>query len=279
MADFFSTKHITKQLRSCVKQESRRLRLSGVRAKILLLCTSAPCELLCLRAFSWADITTIIKKLPCDSEEWENVIREASTDDSIHGIIIDGRFSTDAQKQKYCDMLPPHKDIMCSGASAIAAALTNAPNAHIPCMAQAIMELMRYCNINCTGKNIMLFGRGNTMRAIAFMLMNAGACVTISPTSQENTIFQSTHSDIIITKQDRPQSITAQYISENQIIIDLGKNTGKDSRPCGDVLLHDVEMFIKGIYIPEEDSFYELMDYILCSYVLKSAALYLKSDS
>ena len=64
VAEYYNTRYIAKDMREYVKAESRRIRLSGVRAKVTVLSTGTPGPLSCLKAFSWADITCVIKKVP-----------------------------------------------------------------------------------------------------------------------------------------------------------------------------------------------------------------------
>ena len=277
MAEYYNTRYIAKDMREYVKAESRRIRLSGVRAKVTVLSTGTPGPLSCLKAFSWADITCVIKKVRGDMQHWKNAVESAVNDENIHGIIITGNFKSDCERQTVCNMMTAEKDIMCSGALAVASALRCEKNAHIPAMAVAVMQMLRYNDIEYCGKRIMLFGSGNTVRMLGFMLMNAGACVSICASASKCAQKAAADADIIITKQDAPNTINFSFMKEGQIIVDLGKNTGANGKPTGDVVFRDAEKFVRGIYIDEDNSFSDLTDYILCDHILKNAAAALKA--
>lgn len=270
MAEYYSTRHIAQRQRAYVKAESRRIRLAGVRAKAVVFYKSDSAPMSYLRAFSWADITVLMIKLK-KAEDGYSVLQKHISDSSVHGIII----ADEGEEKMYAmrNMLPPEKDILCEGAGAVAAALCSVPGAYKPCFSDAVMRMMRYSAVEYSGKHIALFGVGNTVRALGFMLMNAGSHVSLCPTANAESRRIAERADIIITKLDMPNSINAAFMNEKQIIIDLGHNTAPNGKVSGDVVLRDAEKFVKAIFIGQENAFFELADYIAAEHVLRSAAI------
>jgi methylenetetrahydrofolate dehydrogenase (NADP+)/methenyltetrahydrofolate cyclohydrolase len=85
------------------------------------------------------------------------------------------------------------------------------------------MELLKYYNIEVSGKNIVIIGRSNIVgKPIANLLINASATVTICNSKTQNIEFYTKNADIIITAMGKPHFLTVEKIHAKSIILDVG---------------------------------------------------------
>lgn len=275
MAVFLNTKQICAQMREYVKKESRRIRLAGVRAKTVVFIFDDTKTLTFLKAFSWADITTAICRARPQKPalEYLSDIVSLSADTKVHGVIIVPPKHTNIQK--LFDSIPVEKDISCRSASAISAMLCRERSAHLPCLAEGVMRILRYYNIEYSAKRVLLLGIHNDMRLLGQILINAGSIVTQTAGLAGDIERIASESDIIISMTNISSSMGKGFFRENQVIIDLGLGKNSEGR-AGDACFDEAEKFVEGIFLREDGGFAELTDYILTEHVLKSAAEALK---
>lgn len=262
MAEFFSTKHIAKNMREYIKAESRRLRLSGVRAKVIVVYTGKGKDLPFYSAFSWADIT-IVKKYVRSITLAKEIIQSAAADNSVHGITSVGDDSDIKNIRMLSDMVPAEKDVLCKSAYTVASFLRGESHAHIPCRADAVLRMLRYSCVDIKDKTAVVLGTGNEARALCFLLMNSGVCVTLSSFADERAKVLCRNADMLFSFLKRKNAVNSDFVNEKQTIVDLS----------GSVDIHSVEPYVNAIYTSDENSFSELCSYIAADHVLKSARL------
>lgn len=92
-----------------------------------------------------------------------------------------------------------------------------------PCTPAGMIELLKYYNIEVSGKNIVIIGRSNIVwKPIANLLINASATVTICNSKTQNIEFYTKNADIIITAMGKPHFLTVEKIHPKSIILDVG---------------------------------------------------------
>ena len=275
MAEFLNTRYICAQMREYVKKESRRIRLLGVRAKTAVFIFDDTKPLTFLKTFSWADISTAVCRARPESSalEYMNDIARLSGDPKVHGVIIVPPKHTNIQT--LFDSIPVEKDVSCRSASAISAMLCREKRAYLPCLAEGVMRILRYYNVDYSAKHVLLLGIHNDMRLLGQALINAGSIVTQTTGLAGDIERIASESDIIISMTNTASSMGKGFFRENQVVIDLGLGKNSEGR-AGDACFDEAEKFVEGIFLREDGGFTELTDYILTEHVLKSAAAVLK---
>ena len=116
----------------------------------------------------------------------------------------------------------------------------------LPCTPAGIMEVIKRERIETKGKHVVVVGRSNIVgKPITNLLYqkneNANAIVTICHTAAKDLKYYTRQADILIAAMGAPELITADYLKDGVVVIDVGYNRvedakdPKDYRIAGDV--------------------------------------------
>lgn len=112
-----------------------------------------------------------------------------------------------------------------------------------PCTAQAVVELLKYYKISLAGKNVVIIGRSNVVgKPLSMLLLKEDATVTICHSRTAELQKVSRRADILISAIGRPRMINSDYIKRSCVVIDVGINTDRDGKLCGDVDFEDCRL-------------------------------------
>ncbi len=183
-------------------------------------------------------------------DELEEVIRECNSDDGIHGILVFRPLPKSIDEKAIANLVIPRKDVDCMGLINTAHTFMQDGLGHEPCTAQAVMELLRYYQYDLKGKNAVVIGRSMVVgKPLSMMLQKANATVTMCHTKTENIEEICKKADIICACAGVPRMVDSKYMSEGQVIIDVGINV-VDGALCGDVNYSDAESAYAATPVP-----------------------------
>ena len=173
------------------------------------------------------NIKNFILNADCTKEELLAVIDEVNADDSIHGCLMFRPLPKHlkADQDEICNRLDPRKDVdgMTDGSNA--GVFMGKKLGFAPCTPAACMEILDHYGIDCKGKNAVVIGRSLVVgKPAAMMLMGKNATVTVCHTKTVNTAEICKGADIIISAAGVLNSLTAEYVREGQIVIDVSMN-------------------------------------------------------
>lgn len=118
----------------------------------------------------------------------------------------------------------------------------------LPCTPYGIMELLKNNDIKIAGKNAVIIGRSNIVgKPMGQLLLMADATVTIAHSKTKNLKEMTQNADIIIVAIGQAEFLTADYIKEGAVVVDVGMNRHEDGHLVGDVNYKDVSQ--KASYI------------------------------
>ena len=110
------------------------------------------------------------------------------------------------------------------------------------------MEILDHYEIDCTGKKAVVIGRSLVVgKPAAMMLIQKNATVTVCHTRTVDMPSITREADIVIVAAGRAGVIGADYVSEGQIVIDVGINVNDEGKLCGDVEYAAVEPVVEAI--------------------------------
>lgn len=161
-------------------------------------------------------------------------------DDNINGILLQLPIPKHLNQQRILEAIEPTKDV--DGFTTYnfgRLALGYKPYA-IPCTPKGIIKLLEEYNIEVEGKNALVIGRSNIVgKPISLLLQQKNATVTMAHSRTQNLKEIALNSDIIVCAIGKPKMITADFIKEGAIIIDVGINR-TETGLCGDVDFEEV---------------------------------------
>ena len=117
----------------------------------------------------------------------------------------------------------------------------------IPATARGIKELLRFYNIEFTGKKVTVFGRSRIVGSpTAKMFEQEGSIVTVCYSQTENNKEKAKNAEILVIAIGKPKLIDSSYISQGQIVVDVGI-TRQGNQLIGDVDFENVKDIVSMI--------------------------------
>ena len=176
------------------------------------------------------------KNLPEQTTEAElmSLINDLNGNDEINGILVQLPLPNHIDSEKILLSIDPEKDVdgfhpINVGKLAIGNALLT------PCTPTGVIALLDYYGIEISGKHAVVLGRSNIVgKPVANLLLQRHATVTICHSKTKNLEEVTRQADILIAAVGRPHFVTANMVSKNTAVIDVGINR-VDGKLTGDV--------------------------------------------
>lgn len=173
-------------------------------------------------------------------------IEKLNKDSKINGIIVQLPLPKKFDSTKIVNAIRPDKDV--DGLTYInAGLLLNNENCLVSCTPKGIMELLKYENIDLTGKKAVVIGRSILVgKPMMNLLINADATVTMCHSKTTNIEKITKQADILIVAMGKKHFVTKEMVKKGAIVIDVGINRDGD-KLYGDVNYDDVYSKVKKI--------------------------------
>lgn len=175
------------------------------------------------------------------------IITKLNNDSSVHGIMIQKPLPKHIDDNLINNIINPEKDV--DGFNPVnAGRLVLDQEGFNPCTAQSIIEILKFYNIETSGKHIVVLGRSQVVgKPVANLLLNkskqGNATVTVCHSKSDDLEQYTQQADILIAAIGKANFIKSNMIKKDVIIIDAGINEvitseGK-TRYVGDVDFED----------------------------------------
>ena len=180
-------------------------------------------------------------------------------DREVHGILMFRPLPPQLDEKKARRILDPAKDVDGCTAVSLAGVFTGTGAGFPPCTARAVMEVLKYYNIDPKGKRAAVIGRSLVIgRPAAMLLMHANATVTICHTRTLDVPSVTREADLVIAASGQMESIGTDYFrplppesgaaGNGQVVIDVGIGWNDTKHKlCGDVCFEEVEPLVSAI--------------------------------
>lgn len=188
-------------------------------------------------------IESLAYELPDTTTEDEllQIIQDLNENDKVHGILCQLPLPKHIDEDKVIKAISPRKDVDGFHPQNVGA-LTIGQSGFVSCTPAGIIELLKRNNIEIAGKNCVVIGRSNIVgKPMALLMLRENATVTICHSRTKNLQEICKQADILIVAIGKPQFITADYIKEGAVVIDVGIHRGENNKLCGDVKFDEVE--------------------------------------
>lgn len=180
-------------------------------------------------------------------------------DREVHGILMFRPLPPQLDEKKARRILDPAKDVDGCTAVSLAGVFTGTGAGFPPCTARAVMEVLKYYNIDPKGKRAAVIGRSLVIgRPAAMLLMHANATVTICHTRTLDVPSVTREADLVIAASGQMESIGTDYFrplppeagaaGNGQVVIDVGIGWNDvKHKLCGDVCFEEAEPLVSAI--------------------------------
>ncbi|MBP8641007.1 MAG: bifunctional 5,10-methylenetetrahydrofolate dehydrogenase/5,10-methenyltetrahydrofolate cyclohydrolase [Oscillospiraceae bacterium] len=180
-------------------------------------------------------VTRVLLPESLTQAELMTKINELNVDSSIHGVLILMPLPKHLDGEAVRQALFPEKDVDGITDGSLAGVFTGSGSGFPPCTAQACIEILDHYGFDCKGKSAVVIGRSLVVgKPLAIMLMAKNATVTVCHTKTVNMPAVTKKAEILIVAAGKAKAINAEYLSENQVVIDVGINFVEGAM-CGDV--------------------------------------------
>ena len=185
-------------------------------------------------------------------------LQSINYDKTVHGCLMFRPLPKHlkADQDEICNRLAAAKDVDCMTDLSNAGVFTGKKLGFAPCTPQACMEILDYYGIDCKGKNAVVIGRSLVVgKPAAMMLMAKNATVTVCHTKTVDVAGIARKADILVSAAGVLNSLTKDYVSEGQIVIDVSINwdpekinaKGGKGAIAGDAVFSEVEPIVGAI--------------------------------
>jgi methylenetetrahydrofolate dehydrogenase (NADP+)/methenyltetrahydrofolate cyclohydrolase len=183
-------------------------------------------------------IRCVVTELPEDISqvEFERAFAGVNDDPSAHAILLFRPLPKQLDEEPVRGMINPWKDVDCMSPVNMAKVFSGDESAFAPCTPEAVMEVLAHHSIDLKGKRVTVVGRSMVVgKPLAMLLLKQHATVTICHTRTVDLAGTCRNAEILIAAAGKPRMITAEFVSENSVVVDVGINIGSDGNLCGDV--------------------------------------------
>ena len=198
------------------------------------------------RAFEKLNCKSKTFQLEADSDEADvlTLINRLNGDESVHGILVQLPLPPHMDSKNILHSVSPDKDVDGFHPKNLGLLLEGNPS-FIPCTPHGVLKILKYYNIQISGRHAVIVGRSNIVGKPMFALLAqkfdmGNATVTICHTGTKDLISHTKQADILIAAAGSPGMITGDMVKKGVDIIDVGINRVNDNSEKRYKLVGDV---------------------------------------
>lgn len=173
-------------------------------------------------------------------EELLSLINQLNEDESVNGILVQLPLPKHIDEDTVIKTISPKKDVDGFHPQSVGA-LCIGQEGYVSCTPAGIIELLKRSNIEIAGKECVVIGRSNIVgKPMSILMLRENATVTIAHSRTKDLKEVCKRADILIVAVGKPKMITAEYVKEGAVVIDVGIHRNENNKLCGDVDFDDV---------------------------------------
>ncbi|MDM8291888.1 bifunctional methylenetetrahydrofolate dehydrogenase/methenyltetrahydrofolate cyclohydrolase FolD [Faecalicoccus pleomorphus] len=256
MMEIIYGSELSQKIKAELKQEIKKLQKEGKRLPVLsvILVGDNPASQSYVKSKANAcasigmENRTICMPGSTTQQELLEEVQRQNEDPEVDGILVQLPLPSHLDEVSVIDAISPDKDV--DGLHPVnAGTLLTGRDGFVPCTPLGVMEMLTSIGYaDLSGLNAVVIGRSNLVgKPLSLLLQKQNATVTMahSRTAHLKEICQ--QADILIAAIGKPKKITADYIKEGAVVIDVGINRMEDGKLCGDVDFEAIKEKTKAI--------------------------------
>ena len=195
------------------------------------------------KACEYIGIQSLSYELPEETTEQEllSLVEELNQKKSVNGILVQLPLPSHIDEDKIIEAISPKKDVDGFHPQSVGALSIGQPG-FVSCTPAGIIQLLKRSGVEIDGKECVIVGRSNIVgKPMAMLMLRENATVTICHSHTKNLAEVTKRADILIVAIGKPKFITADYVKEGAVVIDVGIHRPEGGKLCGDVDFNSVE--------------------------------------
>lgn len=189
------------------------------------------------KACEFIGIKSLSYELPesTTQDELLALIDKLNADDGVNGILVQLPLPKHIDEDAVIQAISPKKDVDGFHPQSVGA-LCIGQKGFVSCTPAGIIELLRRSNVEIEGKECVIIGRSNIVgKPMSLLMLRENATVTVCHSRTKNLKEVTRRADILIVAIGKPKMITAEYVKEGAVVIDVGIHRLEGKKLCGDV--------------------------------------------
>lgn len=248
MAKIIDGKKISQEIKDELKERVAALKEKGVEVTLAVIQVgSNPASTVYVgnkkKACAYVGIKSLAYELPEETTEAEllELVEKLNKDDSVNGILVQLPLPKHIDEDKVIKTISPEKDVDGFHPESVGK-LSIGQKGYVSCTPAGIIQLLKHSDIEIDGKECVIIGRSNIVgKPMAMLLLRENGTVTITHSHTKDLKEVTRRADILIVAIGRTKFVTADYIKEGAVVIDVGMDRDENGKLCGDVDFADVE--------------------------------------
>ena len=181
-------------------------------------------------------------------EELIRQIDKINDDSEVHGVLMFRPLPSQIDDEAVRNELAPEKDVDGITDGSMAGVYSGSGQGYPPCTAEACIQILDHYGIDLKGKNVAVIGRSQVIgKPVTMMLIRKNATVTVCHTKTEDMAGICRNKDIIIAAAGHIGTVTKDFLSPGQVVIDVAINFDDEGKMCGDVDFDAAEPIIDAV--------------------------------
>ena len=248
MANLIDGKQISKEIKDELKELVAKKKEEGMEATLAVIQVgNDPASSVYVgnkkKACEYIGIHSLAYELPEETtqDELVELINKLNKDNSVHGILVQLPLPKHMCEDDIIKTIAPEKDVDGFHPQSVGA-LSIGQKGFVSCTPAGVIQLLKRSGIEIEGKECVVLGRSNIVgKPMALLLLRENGTVTICHSKTKDLKEVTKRADILIVAVGRPKMVTADYVKEGAVVIDVGIHRMENQKLCGDVDFDSVE--------------------------------------
>lgn len=248
MAKRIDGKLISAQIKDELKEKVAELKEKGIQITLAVIQVgNDPASTVYVgnkkKACAYIGIHSLAYELPQETtqEELLDLVHQLNERSDVNGILVQLPLPEQIDEDTVIRAIDPKKDVDGFHPQSVGL-LSIGQKGVVSCTPAGIIQLLKRSDIEIEGKECVVIGRSNIVgKPMAMLLIRENGTVTVCHSRTKDLKEVTKRADILIVAIGKRQYITADYVKEGAVVIDVGMHRGEDGKLCGDVDFDSVE--------------------------------------
>lgn len=254
MAKIIDGKQISLDIKNELKKKVAKYKEQGIEITLAVVKVgNDPASAVYVRnkekACEYVGINSKTLALPEETTEEEllNVVKELNEDKNVNGILVQLPLPKHIDESKVLLTIDSTKDV--DGFHLVnVGKMVIGEDTFLPCTPAGIIEMIKRTDIDIEGKECVVIGRSNIVgKPMAMLMLKENATVTIAHSRTKDLKEVTKRADIIVAAIGKAKFVTADYVKEGAVVIDVGMDRDENGKLCGDVDFESVSKVASAI--------------------------------
>lgn len=254
MAKIIDGKAISAEIKEELKEKVAEYKKQGVEITLAVVKVgNDPASAVYVRnkekACEYVGITSRTLALPEETTEEEllKVVNDLNEGKAVNGILVQLPLPKHIDESKVLLAIDSNKDV--DGFHPVnVGKMVIGEETFLPCTPAGIIEMLKRTDVEISGKECVVIGRSNIVgKPMSMLMLKENATVTIAHSRTKDLKEVTKRADILIAAIGKAKFVTADYVKEGAVIIDVGMDRDENGKLCGDVDFDSVSQVASAI--------------------------------